>query len=181
MRINRQIRAAKVRLIDDQGNQLGVVSFREALQRAEDVGLDLVEIAPNAEPPVCKITDFGKLRYDQTKREKESKKAQHQIKVKEVKVKPNIDTHDLEIKIKQAKKFLAEGNKVKLTLMYRGREVVHAEIGEKVVEDFCKSLEEDGAIESPAKRFGKTITLVIAPVTKKKKVQENNRAQTKDT
>lgn len=169
MRINRQIRVPKVRLIDEQGNQLGVVSIREAQQKAEDAGLDLVEIAPNAEPPVCKIIDFGKFRYDQTKREKESKKAQHQIKVKEVKLKPNIDSHDLEIKINQAKKFLGQGNKVKVTMMFRGREMVHSEIGEKVVEDFYKALDDDGAIESPPKRFGRTITLVIAPSTKKKK------------
>ncbi len=118
MRINREIRARKVRVISSTGEQIGLLDTEEALRRAEQQKLDLVEIAPNASPPVCKIIDYGKFRYDQTKREKESKKASHQVKVKEVKVKPNIGEHDLDTKMRHAKGFLEKGNKVKFTIFF---------------------------------------------------------------
>jgi len=169
LKANREIRAPKVRLIGASGEQVGVVPLFEALRMAEDAGLDLVEIAPNVIPPVCKIIDYGKFRYDQTKREKESKKSQHQIKVKEVKVKPNIDDNDLKTKTRHSREFLIKGNKVKVTCTFRGREMVHPEIGEKIVKDLCDELSDISDIEAPAKRMGRTITVVLAPSTKKKK------------
>ena len=168
LKINKQIRALKVRLIDHEGRQVGVVSSREAYQMALEVGLDLVEIAPQAVPPVCKIIDYGKYRYDQTKKEKESKKSQHQIKVKEIKVRPNIDEHDFLTKEKQARQFLEKGNKVKISCSFRGREMAYPEIGEKVVERMCKELAELSQAEAPAKLFGKSIIVVLAPVKMKK-------------
>lgn len=169
MKVNREIRAPKVRVISAEGEQLGVLPLFEAIKRAEEVGLDLVEIAPNVIPPVCKIIDYGKFRYDQTKREKESKKSQHQVKVKEVKLKPNIDQHDFDTKVRHAKEFVSKGNKVKATCTFRGREMVHPEIGEQVMRDFCDQLSELADVEAPAKRMGRVITVVLAPASKKKK------------
>jgi translation initiation factor IF-3 len=142
--------------------------LREALALAEKENLDLVEIAPNAEPPVCKIIDFGKYRYDQTKKEKESKKGQHQIKVKEIKLKPNIDEHDFLTKQKQAKQFLEKGNKVKISLVLRGRETIYPQQAEEVVRRMCEGLDELGMIESPLKWMGRSMLVVIAPRPKKK-------------
>lgn len=169
MRINQQIRAPKVRVISQTGEMIGVMTPREALTKAQEQGLDLVEIAATANPPVCKIIDYGKFRYDQTKREKESKKAQHQVKVKEVKFKPNISVHDFETKLRHAKEFLDKGNKVKITCMFRGREMAHPEVGEKVIERMLEELDEISQVESPPKRFGRMVTTVIAPASKKKK------------
>lgn len=169
MKANREIRAPKVRVIGPDGEQIGVLPLFEAIKRAEELRLDLVEVAPNVVPPVCKIIDYGKFRYDQTKREKENKKAQHQIKVKEVKLKPNIDENDLATKIRQAKEFLVKGNKVKLTCTFRGREMVHPEIGEELVKRFCEDVNDISDIEAPSKRMGRTINVVLAPSTKKKK------------
>lgn len=168
MRVNREIRAPKVRVIGSEGEQIGIMSARDALKKAEDDGLDLVEIAPNAIPPVCKIIDYGKFRYDQTKREKESKKASHQIKVKEVKLKPNIDEHDLQTKLRHAKDFLEKGNKVKVTCMFRGREMVHREIGERLIKKVIEDLQDVAAAESPLTMLGRFLTVVLAPQKKKK-------------
>ena len=168
MRINREIRAEKVRLIGADGEQLGVMSPLAAMKLAQEAGLDLVEIAPNAEPPVCKIIDYGKYRYRQTKKDKESKKAQHQIKVKEIKLKPNIDTHDLQTKIKKAHNFLLKGNKVKVTCMFRGREMLHMDLGKKVIEQLCDELEEVAMVEAPPKVMGRFMTIVLAPKGKYK-------------
>lgn len=169
MKVNREIRAPKVRLISHTGEQVGVVALHEALAMAEDAGLDLVEISAGSNPPVCKIINYGKYRYDQTKREKESKKAQHQIKVKEVKIKPNIDSHDLETKMRHARDFITKGNKVKITCTFRGREMVHTSIGEKLVKSVCDSLEDIATAESPMKMFGRALTVVLAPGGSKKK------------
>ncbi len=166
MRINREIRAAKVRVIDSDGGQLGILTLSEALLKADQAGLDLVEISASAEPPVCKIIDYGKFRYQVTKKEKESKKAQHQVKVKEIKVKPNIDNHDLETKIKHARDFLAKGNKVRVTCMFRGREMMHTEFGEKVVKRLCEELSDVGILEAPAKMMGRSLSVVLAPGAK---------------
>ena len=169
MKVNREIRAAKVRVISHTGEQVGILPLHEALAKAEEVGLDLVEIVPGANPPVCKIINYGKFRYDQTKREKESKKSQHQVKVKEIKVKPNIDSHDLETKTRHAREFIEKGNKVKVTCTFRGRELAHTEIGQKIVSKVCKDLEDVASEESPPKMFGKALTMVLAPGGKKKK------------
>lgn len=169
MRINREIRADRLRVITESGEQLGVLTLRDALARAEEMGLDLVEIAPTAKPPVAKIIDYGKLRYHQAKKEKESKKAQVQIKVKEIKLKPNIDTHDLQTKLKHARDFLLKGNKVRVSIMFRGREMLHIDLGEKVVQQFCVDLSDISALESPPKMLGRTMSTVIAPTGKRPK------------
>lgn len=169
MKVNREIRAPKVRLISHTGEQVGIVSLQEALAMAEEQGLDLVEIVPGSAPPVCKVMNFGKFRYDQSKREKESKKAQHQIKVKEIKLKPNIDSHDLETKIRHARDFLMHGDKVKISCMFRGREMMHPEIGEKIVQKICQDLEDVSIPESPPKLMGRLLLVVLAPGSKKKK------------
>ena len=152
------------------------------------MGLDLVEIAPTAKPPVAKIIDYGKLRYHQAKKEKDSKKAQVQIKVKEVKLKPNIDTHDFQTKVKHARDFLLKGNKVRISIMFRGREMLHIDLGEKVVRQFCEELSDIAIVEATPKMLGRTITTVLAPSGKRpkatsspedqgnKKIGETNRA-----
>jgi translation initiation factor IF-3 len=169
LKVNREIRAPKIRLIGQNGEQVGIVSIQEALMQADEAGLDLVEIVPTSTPPVCKIMNFGKFRYDQTKREKESKKAQHQVKVKEIKLKPNIDDHDLQTKYRHARDFIAKGNKVKITCTFRGREMMHPEFGEKIMRKLCDDLEDIGTPEAPAKMLGRTLTVVLAPGAKKKK------------
>lgn len=169
MKVNREIRAPKVRVISNTGEQIGVLPLYEALAKAEEEGLDLVEISPAASPPVCKIMNYGKFRYDQTKREKESKKAQHQIKIKEIKLKPNISAHDLAIKQEHTREFLSKGNKVKITCMFRGREAAHPEIGEKIMQKLCDDLEDISTPEAPLKMFGRSLIVVLAPGAKKKK------------
>jgi translation initiation factor IF-3 len=169
LKVNREIRAPKVRVINQAGEQIGILPIHEALARAEEAGMDLVEIVPGSNPPVCKIINFGKFRYDQTKREKESKKAQHQVKVKEIKLKPNIDEHDLETKIRHARDFITKGNKVKVTCTFRGREMMHPEFGERVVNKLCDTLEDVAMPEMPPKMFGRMLTVVLAPGGKKKK------------
>ncbi len=169
MKVNREIRAPKVRLISHAGEQVGVLPLYEALAMAEEQGLDLVEIVPGSSPPVCKVMNFGKFRYDQSKREKENKKASHQIKIKEVKFKPNIDVHDLTTKTRQAREFLISGNKVKITCTFRGREMAHPEIGEKIVQTVCQELEDISIAESPPKMMGRMLLVVLAPGAKKKK------------
>ncbi|MEZ5314887.1 MAG: translation initiation factor IF-3 [Chlamydiales bacterium] len=176
-RINRQIRAPRVRVISFQGDQVGVLQIREALIMAQDLGLDLVEVAPNADPPVCKIVDYGKFRYDQTKREKESKKSQHQIKIKEIKLKPNIDEHDFQTKLKKAQVFLEKGNKVKLTCWFRGREMAYPQIGQRIVDRMIKELEQFAHLESPAKMMGRSMICVLAPQLSKSKNKEKSDAK----
>lgn len=169
MRVNHEIRVPKVRVITHTGEQLGVLSLHEALGLAQEQGLDLVEIVPTAVPPVCKIIDYGKFRYDQTKREKESKKAQHQVKIKELKFSPNISEHDLDVKLRQAKEFLDKGNKVKISCVFRGREMMHPEFGERILNKIVQDLEEIATCEVPAKMFGRMMTIVLAAAAKKKK------------
>ena len=169
MKVNREIRAARVRVIGPTGEQIGVIPLYEALEKAEQAGLDLVEVVSGSVPPVCKIINYGKFRYDQTKREKENKKAQHQVKVKEIKIKPNIDDHDLETKTKHARKFLLDGDKVKVTCAFRGREIVRPERGKVHIDKICEDLGDISMVESPPKMLGKILSLVLAPGVKKKK------------
>jgi translation initiation factor IF-3 len=178
LRINREIRAPRLRVITEAGDQLGILSLREALEKAEEMGMDLVEIAPTAVPPVAKIIDYGKFRYHQAKKEKEGKKAQVQIKVKEIKLKPNIDTHDFQTKLKHAREFLIKGNKVRLSIMFRGREMLHIDLGGKVVDQFCNELSDVAVIEATPKLMGRTMTTILAPSGKKPKPKagELNRA-----
>lgn len=172
MKVNREIRALRVRVITEEGEQLGVFTLQDALAKAQERGLDLVEIAPAATPPVCKIIDYGKLRYQQTKREKLNRKATHQTKIKEIKVKPNIDKHDLDVKIKHAREFIEKGCKVKFTCMFRGREIVFADNGRQVLESIIKALEDVAVAESPAKMFGRSLMMMLVPSTKDKKIKE---------
>lgn len=169
MRINREIRASRLRVITEAGEQLGILSLREALEKAEEMGMDLVEIAPSAVPPVAKIIDYGKFRYHQAKKEKEGKKAQVQIKVKEVKLKPNIDTHDFQTKLRAARDFLIKGNKVRLSIMFRGREMLHINLGEKIVHQFCEELSDVSTIEATPKLMGRTMTTTLSPSGKRPK------------
>jgi translation initiation factor IF-3 len=156
-------------VISETGEQLGVMTHHEAMTMARASGLDLVEVVPTSVPPVCKIIDYGKFRYDQTKRERESRKSQHQIKVKEVKISPNISEHDLLVKLRQAKDFLEKGNKVKITCQFRGREITHPEIGEKLTRRVVQELEDVSIVEAYPKLLGKLLGLVLAPSGKKKK------------
>jgi translation initiation factor IF-3 len=156
-------------LISETGEQLGVVTIQEAMAMAREAGLDLVEVVPTSAPPVCKIIDHGKFRYEQTKRERESRKTQHQVKVKELKFSPNISEHDLDVKVKQAKGFLEKGNKVKVTCFFRGREITHVDLGNRLMDRIFRALEEVSMVEASPKLFGKTLTMVLAPSGKKKK------------
>ncbi|MCA3421123.1 MAG: translation initiation factor IF-3 [Roseomonas sp.] len=162
-RINDEIRVPQVRLIDDRGEMLGVMSAREALIRAYDVGLDLVEISPNAVPPVCKILDYGKYKYEQQKKANEARKKQKVVEIKEIKVRPNIDDHDYDVKMKQMKNFIGEGDKVKVTLRFRGREMAHQELGVKVLERIRNDLNELVKVEQMPKLENRQMVMVVAP------------------
>jgi len=168
LRINREIRAPKVRLIGKDGDQVGIVNIYQALSQAQEDGLDLVEISPHAKPPVCKVIDYGKFRYQRTKRERESKKAQPQAKLKEIKVKPNIDEHDLLIKIKHAREFVEKGHKVRVTCMFRGREVTRPELGYRVTDRIIGELGDIAQVESSPKLMGRNLCLGLAPIAKKR-------------
>ncbi len=157
------IRVPSVRLIDEKGNQVGIVPTDEARDRAADVGMDLVEVSPNAEPPVCKITDFGKLKYEQQKKKNEARKKQKTIDVKEIKMRPNIDTHDYDVKMRAIHKFLGEGDKVKVTLRFRGRELAHQDLGMKLLEKVRDALEDQAKVEQFPKLEGRQMTMVMAP------------------
>ncbi|HET97739.1 MAG TPA: translation initiation factor IF-3 [Desulfurivibrio alkaliphilus] len=163
-RINQQIRCDEVRLIDADGAQVGVMSPREALVRAEESGLDLVEVSPTAKPPVCRIMDYGKYRYELSKKQQEAKKKQTVVEVKEIKLRPKTEKHDLDFKIKNIKKFLQQKNKVKVTLRFRGREIVYADtIGREVLERIGAELLEDGVILQTPKMEGRQMTMLVGP------------------
>ncbi len=162
-RTNTEIHASKVRLIDENGEMIGVLTRSEALKRAADVGLDLVEVSPNAEPPVCKILDFGKYKYELQKKKAEAKKKQTVVLVKEIQMRPMIDPHDFEIKCKAIKRFLDEGNKVKILLRFRGRELSHQEIGIKILSKVRKMFEEMCKIDHNPKLEGKQMIMIISP------------------
>ncbi len=159
--INEQIRDKEVRLIGTDGQQLGIMSAREAYLKAQEAGLDLVKIAPKAQPPVCKIIDYGKYRYEQTRKEKEAKKKQRTIEIKEVRLSPNIDTNDLKTKETNARKFLSKGNKVKITLRFRGREMAHMNQSKHVLDDFAEALSDIAVVEKPAKVEGRSMTMIL--------------------
>ena len=163
LRINEEIRIREVRVTDANGEQLGVMLTRDALRLAEERHLDLVEVAPKARPPVCRIMDFGKYRYEQQKREKEVRKKQKIITIKEVKLRPNIEQHDFEVKLKNAQRFIEEGNKVKVTIMFRGRELSHPELGGEVLTKLAEALKEVVTVERAAKLEGKNMTMILSP------------------
>lgn len=160
--INEQIRDKEVRLIGTDGEQLGVMSSRDAMRLAREAELDLVKIAPNAKPPVCKIIDYGKYRYELARKEKEAKKKQRTIEIKEVRLSPNIDTNDLNTKVNQARKFLSKGDKVKVTLRFRGRELAHVNQSKVILDDFAEKLSDVAVVEKPAKFEGRSMIMFLA-------------------
>lgn len=162
-RVNGRIRAPEIRLIGPEGENVGVVTPARALQMAEEAGLDLVEISPNATPPVCKIMDFGRFKYEQQKREAEARKKQKIIEVKEIKFRPGTDTHDYEVKMRNVLKFLGEGDKVKITLRFRGREMAHQELGAELLRRVAEDVAEVGKIENMPKMEGRQMVMMIGP------------------
>ena len=160
--LNEQIRDKEIRLIGDDGEQLGIMSAKDALKMAKEAGLDLVKIAPTAKPPVCKIVDYGKYRYEQARREKEAKKKQKTTEVKEIQLSPNIDVNDLTTKANQARKFLEKGNKVKVALRFRGREMAHMATGKEVLHAFLEKVSDVAVVEKPAKLEGRSMIMVLA-------------------
>ena len=163
LQANEEIREKEVRVVNQDGEQLGVMSSEEALALAQSKGLDLVNIAPTAQPPVCKIMNFGKYRFELQKREKENRKNQKVINIKEVQLSPSIDTNDFNTKCRNAAKFLSKGDKVKVTVRFRGREVSHSEIGEVLLARFAENVAENGTVERPAKLEGRNMTMFLAP------------------
>ncbi len=159
--INEQIRDREIRLIGSNGEQLGIMSAREAMKIAQEAELDLVKIAPTAKPPVCKIIDYGKYKYEQTRKEKEARKKQKTIEIKEVRLSPNIDTNDLNTKINNAKKFISKGNKVKVTLRFRGREMAHVQQSKHILDDFAQTLADIAVVEKPAKMEGRAMSMIL--------------------
>jgi len=162
-RTNEQITASEVRVISSTGAQLGIISIREALIYAEDEGYDLVEVSPDAKPPVCKIIDYGKLKYKEQKSKKEAKKKQKTIEVKEIKMRPGIDTHDYQVKVKALKKFISGGNKVKVSMRFRGREMEHQNLGLDLLKKLTEEVSEYAKVEVPPKSEGKQIMIILVP------------------
>lgn len=162
-RVNDRIRSPEVRLIGAEGENIGVVTNTNAIQMAEEAGLDLVEISPNAEPPVCKIMDFGKFKYETQKREAEARKKQKIVEIKEIKFRPGTDTHDYDVKMRSVLKFLEEGDKVKVTLRFRGREMAHQELGLELLNRVAADVEDNGKVESMPRLEGRQMVMMIGP------------------
>ena len=160
--INEQIRDKEVRVIGEDGQQLGVMSSRDAMRLAEEAGVDLVKIAPTAKPPVCRIVDYGKFRYEQTRKEKDAKKKQKTMEVKELRLSPNIDTNDLNTKVNAARKFLSKGDKVKITLRFRGREMAHMNNSKHILDDFAEALADIAVVDKAPKVEGRSMTMFLA-------------------
>lgn len=165
--INEQIRDREIRLIGENGEQLGIMPTREAQAMADTAGLDLVKINPKAQPPVCKIIDYGKFRYEQTRREKEARKKQKTVEVKEVRMSPNIDSNDLNTKVAAARKFIEKGNKVKVSIRFRGREMAHTAASRPMMEDFAAQLSDIAVVEKPPRMEGRFMTMFLAEKSKK--------------
>jgi translation initiation factor IF-3 len=163
LRVNEMVRAREVRLVSETGEQLGVFSSRDAQRIAQERGLDLVEVAPMARPPVCRIMDFGKYKYEQSKRDREARKKQKVVTIKEVKMRPNIEDHDFEVRRRQTEQFLKEGDKIKATIMFRGREVVHSELGRKVLDELLAAVKDICVVERAPKLEGKNMIMILAP------------------
>ncbi len=174
------IRIPEIRVIDDEGNQLGVMATADAMKIAEERSLDLVEIAPNVRPPVCKIMDYGKYKYEQSKKARDSKKKQHVSHLKEIKFRPKIEEHDFQFKIRHAEKFLNNKDKVKFTVMFRGREMEHIDLGEKLLDRVVEEFSEIAIIEKPPIRMGRIISMILGPRSEKKKGDAKKHAEDKD-
>ena len=179
-RVNERIRIREVRLIDEEGNQIGIIPTRDALDMARQRGLDLVEVAPNAVPPVCRIMDYGKFRYEQSRKERESRKNQHVVELKEVRIRPKIDDHDLETKGRQAAKFLDHGDKVKLTVLFRGREMAHPDLGKALLDQLIDQLQTHGTVEQAPRLEGRAMSAIMNPVRAKMSQHEKEEAQRRE-
>lgn len=179
-RVNERIRIREVRLIDEEGNQIGIIATRDALDMARQRGLDLVEVAPNAVPPVCRIMDYGKFRYEQSRKERESRKNQHVVELKEVRIRPKIDDHDLETKGRQASKFLDQGDKVKLTVLFRGREMAHPDLGKALLDQLIEQLQTHGTVEQSPRLEGRAMSAIMNPVRAKMSQHEKEEAQRRE-
>lgn len=169
LRVNEQIRCREIRVIDEQGSQIGVMNPRDAMKLADEKGLDLVEVSPGAKPPVCRIMDYGKYRYEQNKKERETRKNQKVISIKEVKLRPNIEDHDFNTKVRNAVKFLAAGDKVKVTIMFRGREVTRPEAGKELCDRVAQEVANVAKVEKEAKVEGRNMTMMLVPLREKDK------------
>ncbi len=163
LRVNEQIRIRQVRVIDDDASQLGIMPTEEALARARTKGLDLIEVSPTAVPPVCRIGDYGRLKYEQSKKDKEARKKQRNYELREVKLRPKIDVHDYEVKAKMAERLLLDGGKVKVTIMFRGREITYTAFGKRLLDRIAKDLENTATLEREARLEGKNMFLILAP------------------
>lgn len=163
LRINDEIRARDVRAVGKDGEQLGIMPLREAINVAQEQRLDLVEVSPNARPPVCRMMDYGKYKFEQTKRERESRKKQKLVSVKELKMRPSIEDHDFEVKVKSARRFLEEGDKVKCTMVFRGREIVHAALAQSTLKKLAEEVSEIGSVERLPKIEGRAMIMILTP------------------
>jgi translation initiation factor IF-3 len=172
MRVNRQIRISPVRVIAPDGEQVGILPIERAMELAEEQGLDLVEVAPLARPPVCRIMDYGKFKYEEQRQAREARKRQHHVQLKEVKMRPGIEDHDFDFKVRHARKFLEEGNKVKLTMMFRGRQMAHPEFGRKVLDRVFQELQDVSKVEAHPMLEGRSMVMVLAPVAKPPQPQQ---------
>jgi translation initiation factor IF-3 len=173
VRVNRQIRISPVRVISPDGEQLGILPIERAMEIAESQGLDLVEVAPLARPPVCRIMDYGKFKYEEQRQAREARKKQHHVQLKEVKMRPGIEEHDFDFKVRHARKFLEEGNKVKLTMMFRGRQMAHPEYGRKVLDRVFNELQEVSKVEAHPMLEGRSMVMVLAPTAKPPERQQS--------
>lgn len=162
--MNEQIRINKVRVIDESHNQVGIINTSEAVAMARQAGLDLVEVSPTAEPPVCRIMDYGKWQYEQKRKNKQSQKKHHQVVVKGIRLRPKIDKHDLNIKINHAIKFVEKGNKVQFTMLFRGREMTHVELGHELMDHVLEMMQDCAKMERPAKMLGRRMTMIVTPL-----------------
>lgn len=166
----------EVRLIDENGVQVGIITTRDALDMARDRDLDLVEVAPTASPPVCRLMDYGKFRYEQTKKEREARKNQKQVELKEIRMKPRTDTHDLQVKANNARRFLEDGHKVKFSVRFRGREIAHPEIGREMLEQLSEDLREYAVIDQKPTLEGRAYTLILSPAPQSKPSRRSEKA-----
>jgi translation initiation factor IF-3 len=163
VRINQQIKVPEVRLIAADGSQVGIVTLKEALEYAAEATLDLVEVAPQANPPVCRVMDYGKYKYEQAKKQQEARRRATTIQVKEVKIRPKIETHDMEFKLKNVRRFLADNDKAKITMIFRGREMAHQDRGYAILQKIAEQLADVAVVEQPPKQEGRTLSMIVAP------------------
>ncbi|MEW6309268.1 MAG: translation initiation factor IF-3 [Bacillota bacterium] len=178
--MNDQIRGREVRVVSETGEQLGIMMLRDALRVAAERNLDLVEVAPTARPPVCRIMDYGRFKYEQAKRDRESRKKQHSVRIKEVQMRPTIEDHDFDVWVKRGERFLREGDKVKVVIKFRGREIHHPELGKQVCERFVQELSKFCTIERPPRVEGRNMILILAPTGEKEGGRHSGQDQAKD-